>query len=120
LDPSGVARVVADETNTDTVAILEDVEVGDKAIVAHVAVGRCVIVLSDLAQVFFEVGNGVLKAGHLSGVLGGPGLDGECEAVNELTELCSGDVGMGVEGGQNGMGGQRRNFGDRGPSWQRW
>ena len=104
--------------DADVVAILEDIEVGDETVVTHVTVGGCIVALSDLAQIFFEAGNGVLEAGHLSGVLGGPGLDGERETVNELTELHGGDVGMGVEGGQDGMRGQGRDFSNGGPSWQ--
>jgi len=110
--------VVADEVDADVVAILEDVEIGDEPIVTHVAVRGCVVALSDLAQTFFEVGNGVFEAGHLSGMLRGPGLDSECETVNKLMELRSGDVGMGVEGGQDSARGQGGDFGDRGPSWR--
>jgi len=116
LDPSGITRVVTDEADTDTVAILENVKVGDEAVVAHVTIGGSIVALSDLAQAFFEVSDGVLEACHLRGMLGGPGLDGESETVDELAKLRSGDVGMGIEGGQDGMGGQGRDFSDGGPS----
>ena len=102
LDASGVTQVVTNEADVDAVAILEDVEVRDEAIVTHVTVRGRVVALGDLTQVFFEVSNDVLEACHLSGMLGGPGLDGEREAVNELVELHGGDVGMGVEGSQDG------------------
>jgi|SRR5712671_3465265 len=118
LDPSGVTRVVANEADADVVAVLEDVEIGDESVVTHVAVGGRVVALSDLAQIFFEVGNGVFEAGHLSGVLRGPGLDSECKTVNELMELRSRDVRMGVEGSQDSARGQGGDFGDRGPSWR--
>ena len=87
------------------VAVLEDLEVGDEAVVAYIAIRGSVVAFSDLAQVFLEVSDGVLEACHLGGMLGGPGLDGEGEAVDELAELRGGDVGMSVEGSQDGTGG---------------
>jgi len=110
--------MVADKADTDVVAVLEDVEVRDKAVVVHIAVRGCVVAFSDLTQIFFKVGNGVFEASHLTGVLGGPGLDGERETVHKLSELHGGDVGMGVEGGQDGTRGQGGDFSDTGPSWR--
>jgi len=118
LDPSGVAWVVMDEADVDIIAILKDLEVGDEVVVAHVTIGGSIVALGDLAQAFFEVGDGVLETCHLGGVLGGPGLYGKCETVDELAQLCGQDVGMGLEGGQDGAGGQGRSFGDGGPSRQ--
>jgi len=108
-----------DEAGADIIAVLEDVEVGDDAVVAYVTKGGRVIVLGDLAQAFFEVGDGILKACHLGGVLGGPGLNGEHKAVDKLTELDGRDVGVAVEGSQDGAGGQRRRVRDRGSPGRR-
>jgi len=84
------------------VAVLEDLEVGDEAVVAYIAIRGSVVAFSDLAQVFLEVSDGVLEACHLGGMLGGPGLDGEGEAVDELRGR---DVGMSIEGSQDSTGG---------------
>jgi len=58
----------------------------------------------DLAQVFFGVGDNVLEAGNLGGVLRGTGLDGECEAVDELPKLLGRDVGVSIEGASTDRG----------------
>ena len=80
------------------IAILLDVEVGDEVIVTNVTFGRRVPSFSDLTQVLFQVGDDVLEASDLGGMLRGAGLDCEGETVNELAELRCGDVGMCVEG----------------------
>src|SRR5712671_4471660 len=107
-----------DEADADIVAILLDVKVRDETIIAHVTVRGCVIVFSDLTQVFFEVGDGVLEPCHLRGVLGGPGLNGKGKAVDELAELRSRDVGVTVESGEDGVRGQGQDFQDGSTSWR--
>jgi len=108
VDTSGVAGMETDEAGADQVAILVDVETGDEVVVVtDVAFGRRVPSFGNLAEVFFQVGNDVLEAGNLGGMLRGPGLDGECEAVDELAKLWGGYIGMCVEGSKYGTGGQR-------------
>jgi len=46
-----------------------------------------------LAQVFLEVGDDVLETSDLRGVLGGAGLNGKGEAVDELSKLLAGTSG---------------------------
>ena len=104
--------------DANVIAILSDLKVGDEVIVAYVAFWGSVVPFGDLSQAFFEVGDGVLEPHHLGGVLRGPGLNGKGEAVDELVELCGGDVGVAVESGQDGTGGQRRDIGGRGTSRQ--
>jgi len=90
------------------VTVLVDVETGDEVVVvADVAFGRGVPSFGDLAEVFLQVGNDVLEASDLGGVLRGTGLDSKCEAVDELAELWGGYVGVCVEGSKYGTGGQR-------------
>jgi len=100
VNAGGVASVETDEAGTDQVAVLADVEAGDEVIVVNVTLGWGVPSFGDLAEVFFEVGDDVLKAGDLGGVLRGAGLDRESEAMNELLELLGGNVGVSVEGGE--------------------
>ena len=109
--------MAVDEASADVVAVLKDVEVGDESVVTHVTFRGRVVALSDLTQIFFEVSDGVLEAGHLGGMLGGPGLDSECKAVDKLTELWGGYVRVRVEGSEHGTGGQRSDVGEGGPSW---
>ena len=106
--------------DTNVIAILSDLKVGDEVIVAYVAFWGSVVPFGDLSQAFFEVGDGVLEAGHLGGMLRGPGLNSECETVDELAKLCGRDIGMGVKSGQDGTGGQGGGFCDGGPSWRGW
>jgi len=93
--------VEADETGADQVTVLLNVEAQDKVVVvADVSLGRRVPSLSDLTEVFLKVGDDVLEAGDLGGVLRGAGLDREGETVNELSELWGGDVRVSVEGSE--------------------
>jgi len=85
---------------------LADVEAGDEVVVADVAFRQRVLAFGDLAQVFFEVGDNILETGDLGGVLRGAGLDGECEAVDELPKLLGRDIGVSVEGGEHRLRGQ--------------
>ena len=101
VDAGRIARVEADEVGSDHVPVLADVEAGDEVIVANVAFGWRVPTFGDLAQVFFEVGDNILETGDLGGVLRGAGLDGECEAVDELPKLLGRDIGVSVEGGEH-------------------
>jgi len=101
VDAGRIARVEADKTGSDQVPILADVEAGDEVIVANVTFGWRVPAFSDLAQVFFKVGDSILETGDLGGVLRGAGLDGECEAVDELPKLLGRDIGVSVEGGEH-------------------
>jgi len=119
MNASGVAGVEADEAGADPIAILEDVETGDEVVVADVAFRRGVPSFGDLAEIFFQVGDDVLEAGDLGGVLRGAGLDGKREAVDELAELWGGHIGMRVEGSEYGTGGQRSDVWDRGSGWRR-
>jgi len=118
VDTSGIARVEADEAGSDQIAILTDVEARDEVIVVNVALGWGVPAFCDLTQVFFEVGDDILKASDLRGVLGGAGLDGECEAVDELPKVLHGDVRVSIEGGEHRSGGQWRGVGERGSGWR--
>ena len=97
----------ADEAGADPIAVLLDVETGDEVVVVDVAFGRGVPSFSDLTKVFLQVGDDVLEAGDLGGVLRGVGLDSESEAVDELAELWGGHVRVRVEGSEYGTGGQR-------------
>src|SRR5712671_1630797 len=107
-----------DEAGADQVTVLADVETGDEVVVvADVAFGRGVPSFGDLAEVFFQVGDDVLEAGDLRGMLRGAGLDSECKAVDKLTELWGGYVRVRVEGSEHGTGGQRSDVGEGGPSW---
>ena len=90
-----------DKAGADPVAILFDVETGDEVVVADVSLRWRVPSFGDLTEVFFEVGDDVLETGNLGGMLRGAGLDHEHEAVNELSELLSGDVGVSVESGEH-------------------
>jgi len=96
-----------DEADADIVAVLLDLEVGDEVVVVYVAFWGSIVLLGDLSQALFEVSDGVLEPRHLGGLLRGLGLDGKGEAVDELAELYGGNVGVAVEGGQDGTGGQR-------------
>jgi len=87
-----------DEASAGPIAVLHDVEVGDKIVVTDVTFGQRVPSFGDLTQVLFQVGDDVFKTGDLGGVLRGAGLDCEGEAVNELAELWCGNVGVCVEG----------------------
>src|SRR5712672_2224197 len=119
VDASGVTGVETDEAGADTVAVLLDVEAGDEVVVADVAFGRAVPSFGDLAQVFFQVGDDVLEASDLGGVLRSAGLDSECKAVDELTELWGGYIRVCVEGSEYRAGRQRSDVWDRGSSWRR-
>src|SRR5712671_4645980 len=119
MDAGGVTGMKADEAGADQVTILLDVEAGDKVVVADVAFGGSVPSFGDLAEVFFQVGDDILKASDLGGVLRGTGLDGKGETVDDLAELLSGHVGVRVEGSEYGTGGQRRDVRDRGSGWRR-
>jgi len=101
MNASGVARVKADEAGADPVAILFDVEAGDEVVIADVALRWRVPSFGDLTKVFFEVGDDVLETSDLGGVLRGAGLDRKGEAVNELSELWSRDIGVSVEGSEH-------------------
>ena len=91
----------ADEAGADEVTVLLDVETGDEVVVvADVALGWGVPAFGNLAEVFFQVGDDVLEAGDLGGVLRGAGLDGKREAVDELAKLWGGYIGVCVEGGE--------------------
>ena len=93
-----------DRNSADQVAVLLDVETGDEVVVVDVAFRRGVPSLGDLAEVFFQVGDDVLEAGDLGSVLGSAGLDGKGEAVDDLTELLGGNVGVRVESGEDRTG----------------
>jgi len=98
----GVAGVEADELGADQVTVLVDVEARDEVVgVPDVALRRGVPSLGDLPEVFFEVGDDVLETGDLGSMLGGTGLNGEGETVDELAQLLGGDVWMSVEGGEH-------------------
>jgi len=101
MNTSGVICVKADEASVDPIAILLDVEAGDEVVVADVTLRWRVPSFGDLTEVFFKVGDDILETGNLGGMLRGVGLDRESEAVNELSELLSGDIGMSVEGGEH-------------------
>jgi len=90
--------VEANEAGVDQVAVLLNVEARDEVVVAHVTLGRGVPSLGDLTKVFFQVGDDVLEAGDLGGVLRGAGLDRESKTVNKLAELLGRDIGVSVEG----------------------
>jgi len=119
VDAGGIASVEADEASADQVAILLDVEVRDKAVVADVTFGGGIPLLSDLAKVLFQVSDDVFEAGNLGGVLRGAGLNGEGETMDELAELLGRDVRMCVEGSEYGMRGQWGNVWNGGSSWRR-
>jgi len=93
----------ADEAGTDPIAVLLDVEAWDKVVVMDVTFGRGVPSFGDLTKVFFQVGDDVLEAGNLGGMLRGAGLDCESETVDELVELLCGNVGVSVKGGEHGV-----------------
>src|SRR5712671_914883 len=96
----GIAGVEADELGADQVTVLADVEAGDEVVgVSDVALRRGVPSLGDLPEVFFEIGDDVFETGDLGCMLGGAGLNGEGETVDELTQLLGGDVGVSIEGG---------------------
>jgi len=101
MNASGVASVEADKAGADQVAILSDVKAGDEIVIVDITLGWRVPSFSDLTQVLFEVGDDVLETSNLGGVLGGTGLDRKGEAMDELTELLSRDVGVRVEGGEH-------------------
>jgi len=71
---------------------------GTRSLLRTVTFGWGVPSLGDLAKVFFQVGDDVLEAGDLGGMLRGAGLDSECEAVDELAELRGGYVRVRVDG----------------------
>jgi len=75
--------------------------VTDEVVVTDVSLRWRVPSFGDLTKVFFEVGDDVLEASNLGGMLRGTGLDREREAVNKLSELLSGNVRMSVEGGEH-------------------
>jgi len=118
VDAGGVAGVEADEASAGQVAVLADVEVRDEAVVANITFGGVVPTLGDLTKVLFEVGDDVLEPGDLRGVLRGAGLNGEGKAVDELAELCGGDVRVRVESGEDGARGQRGGVWDGGSGWR--
>ena len=97
----GVPGVETNEAGSNQVAVLADVEARDEVVVADVALRRGVPTFSDLSQIFFEVGDDVFESGDLRGMLRGAGLDREGKAVNELSELLGGDVGVSVEGSKH-------------------
>jgi len=102
VNAGGVAGVEADEFGTDQVTVLVDVEARDEVVgVPDVTLRGGVPSFGDLPEVFFQVGDDILEAGNLGGVLRGAGLDGEGKAVDELTELRGRDVGVRVEGGED-------------------
>jgi len=102
MDTGGVAGVKADEAGADDVAVLPDVEARDEVVgVSDVALRGGVPSFGDLSEVLLEVSDDVLETGDLGSMLGGTGLDGESETVNELAQLLGGNVGMGVEGGEH-------------------
>src|SRR5712671_4374431 len=93
VDAGGVAGVEADELGADQVTVLTDVEARDEVVgVPDVALRRGVPSLGDLPEVFFEVGDDVLEPGDLGSMLGGAGLNGEGETVDELAQLLGGNV----------------------------
>jgi len=93
--------VKADEAGADPIAVLLDVETGDEVIIVDVALGWRVPSFSDLTEIFFEVSDDVLETSDLGGMLRGAGLNREGEAVDELSQLLSGNVGVSVEGGEH-------------------
>jgi len=102
MNAGGVAGVEMDELGTDQVTVLVDVEAGDEVVgVPDVTLRGGVPSFGDLPEVLFEVSDDVLESGDLGSMLGGTGLDGESETVNELAQLLGGNVGMGVEGGEH-------------------
>src|SRR5712671_4561277 len=121
VDAGRVASVEANETGADEVAVLMDVEAGDEVVVVpDIALGRGVPPFGDLPEVFFEVGDDIFEAGNLGGVLGGAGLDGERETVDELAKLRGGYVGVCVESSEDRTGRQWGGVHDGGPGWRRW
>jgi len=98
VDTSGVAGMEADKTSADPIAVLFDVEAWDEVVVADVTFRGGVPALGDLTQVFFKVGDNILETSDLRGVLRGAGLDSKGEAVDKLSELQGGNVGVSVEG----------------------
>ena len=102
VDAGGVAGVKADKVGVDQVAVLSDVEAwGEVVGVSDVALQRGVPSFGDLSEVFFQVGDDIFEAGNLGGVLGGAGLDGERETVDELAKLWGGYVRVCVEGSED-------------------
>jgi len=101
MNAGGVPRMETNEAGSDQVAVLTDVEAGDEVVVTDVAFGWGVPAFGDLSQVFFEVGDDVLEPGNLGGVLGGAGLYGEGETVDELPKLLGRDIGVSIEGGEH-------------------
>ena len=91
----------ADEASADQVAVLSDVEPWDEVVVTDVTLRWRVPSFGDLTEVFFEVGDDVLEPGDLGGMLRGSGLDRESEAMDELSELLRGNVGVRVKGGKD-------------------
>jgi len=88
---------------------LADVETGDEVVVVvDVAFRRGVPSVGDLAEVFFQVGDDVLEAGDLGGVLRGTGLDSKREAMDKLAECWADTSGCAsraasTERGDNGV-----------------
>ena len=91
----------ANEAGADPIAVLLDVKARDEVFVADVTLRWRVPSFGDLTQVLFEVGNDVLETGDLGGMLRGTGLDRNGEAVDKLSELLGGDIGVRVKGSKD-------------------
>jgi len=102
------------------VAILEDVEVRDKAIIVLVAFGGVSSVFDECGDSILQFGNGALEPNNLRSMLRGMGLDGEGQTMDELAQLTGGDVGMTVEGCEDGTGRHRRGIRDGSSSRRGW
>jgi len=102
------------------VAILQDVKVQDETVVVLVTLRGVGHMLDECGDSILQFGNGVLEPRNLGSMLQGAGLDGEGKAVDELVQLSGGNVGVSVEGRENGTGGQWGDVSDGGPSRRRW
>ena len=67
------------------VAILEDVEVGDKAVVVLIAFRGIGGVFDERGDLILKFSNGASKSSNLRGMLQGMGLDGEGQTMDKLS-----------------------------------
>ena len=74
-----------DVASTHGVAILEDVEVGDKAVVVLIAFRGIGGVFDERGDLILKFSNGASKSSNLRGMLQGMGLDGEGQTMDKLS-----------------------------------
>ena len=105
---------------THSIALLEDVKIGDKAVIVLITLRRVGGMLNEGGDSILQFSNGVLKSGDLCGVLRGMSLDGEGQTVDELMQLGGRDVRVAIEGRKDGVGREWRDIGNGGSSGQGW